>query len=105
MKHPIFHEGEECYALVPTSDGEQQMLCTITGAFKRRLIRDLGGNLIGYANAYLILMDGATLDTPWAEEALCKKWERRDWGMLRGVWQPPKVKPVVRRPQAWKEFK
>jgi hypothetical protein len=103
MKHPIFHEDERCYALVPTSAGTQRTPCRITGGLKRRPIRDLDGNLIGYATAYLILMDGATLETPWAEEALSKMWERSNW--LHGVWQPSQVRAIVRRPVEWKQFK
>lgn len=104
MKHPIFHPGETCWARVPTSEGTQWMECEITGPLVRRMIRDLDLKPIGYALAYMVLMDGATMETPWRECDLRKKWQRCDWGMLRGIWQPEALKAKVQRPQAWNRF-
>lgn len=96
MKHPIFHPGETCWALVPTSTGLQRMECEITGPLARRSIRDLDGQHLLYAEAYMVLLDEATLETPWAERDLRKKWLRSDWqslkcswyGEMRQIWQP-----------------
>lgn len=88
MKHPIFHEGETCWAAIPTSSGMQLMECDITGALVRRSIRDLDGVHMFYAPAYKVLLDGAVREIPFAERDLRKKWQRSDWGMLRGIWQP-----------------
>lgn len=104
MKHPIFHPGETCWARVPTSQGTQWMECEITGPLVRRMIRDLDLKPIGYALAYMVLMDEATMETPWLECDLRKKWQRCDWGMLRSIWQPAALKAKVQRPQAWKRF-
>jgi hypothetical protein len=88
MNHPIFHPGETCYALIPTSTGLQRMECEIMGGRKRRTIRDLNGNPMGEAECYLVLMEDATLETPWAERDLRKKWQRSDWGAMKTIWQP-----------------
>lgn len=88
MKHPLFHEGETCYAVVPSSGGVQLMECDITGPLVRRAIRDLDGNHLGFASAYKVLLDGAVRECLFAERDLRKKWQRCDWGMLRGIWQP-----------------
>jgi hypothetical protein len=111
MKHQIFHPGETCWARIPTSTGDQWMQCDITGPRVRRPIRDLGGELIGYAIAYLVLMEEATMETPWPECDLRKKWQHSDWralkcnwyGETKQIWQPPRA--PVRRPTAWKQFK
>jgi hypothetical protein len=104
MKHPLFHEGETCWAVIPTSTGTQLMECDITGPLVRRAIRDLDGQLICYALAYKVLLEGAVREIPFAERDLRKKWQRCDWGFLRGIWQPDRTRPVS-RPTAWKEFK
>lgn len=88
MSHPLFHVGETSYACVPSSGGQQLIECEITGPLVRRSIRDLDGNHMFYAQAYTVLLDGAVREIPFAERDLCKKWQRCDWGMLRGIWQP-----------------
>jgi hypothetical protein len=88
MKHPLFQPGETCWARVPTSQGTQWMECDITGPLARRMIRDLDLKPIGYALAYMVLMDGATMETPWPECDLHKKWQRSDWQSLKQIWQP-----------------
>jgi hypothetical protein len=113
VKHPIFHPGETCWARVPTSEGVQWMQCDIVGALARRMIRDLDLKPIGYAEAYLVLMEDATLEVPFPERDLCKKWQRSDWKSLKcdwygetwQIWQPPAPRVPARRPQEWKQFK
>lgn len=104
MKHPIFHVGETCYAAVPVSTGVQRIECEITGPLNRRSIRDLDGSHLGFALAYQVLLEGAVREVPFAERDLRKKFERSDWGMLRGIFQPDRTRNVT-RPTAWKEFK
>lgn len=105
MKHPIFHPGETCWARVPTSQGDQWMECDITGPLARRMIRDLDLKPIGYALAYKVLMDGATMETPWPECDLRKKWQRCDWEELGKIWRPDRTPRKLPRPTSWKEFK
>lgn len=88
MKHPLFHPGETCWARVPTSQGHQRMECDITGPLARRMIRDLDLKPIGYALAYMVLMEDATMEVPFPERDLCKKWQRSDWASLKQIWQP-----------------
>jgi hypothetical protein len=104
VKHPLFHVGETCYACIPVSTGVQLIECDITGPLVSRAIRDLDGQLIGYAQAYKVLLEGAVREIPFAERDLRKKWQRSDWGMLRGIWHPDRTRHVS-RPTAWKEFK
>jgi hypothetical protein len=72
MKQQIFHPGETCWALVPTSTGVQRMECEIREPLTRRSICDLDGNHLFYTEAYVVLLEGATLETPWAERDLRK---------------------------------
>ena len=88
MKHPLFHPGETCYANIPCSTGRAYMECDITGPLVRRSIRDLNGKHQFYALAYMVLLDGATRETPFPECDLRKKWQRSDWGALKTIWQP-----------------
>jgi hypothetical protein len=88
MKHPIFHDGEDCYARVPSSGGLQLIECEITGPLTRRAVRDLDGKPMGYALAYKVLLDGATRESLFVEGDLRKRWKRGDWVALKNVWQP-----------------
>ena len=105
MKHPIFHVGEKCNAVIPTSSGVQLMKADITGPLARRSIRNLDGKHIGYAECYRVLLDGATLETLFAERDLRKRWERGSWSDPSCVWKPAQLGQRVRRPQEWKHFK
>lgn len=78
MKHPIFHKDETCYAVFPTSTGSQLSECDVKVILPRGQGR----------YAYRVLLLGATRECVFEEFDLRKKWERRDWGMLRGIWQP-----------------
>jgi hypothetical protein len=102
VKHPIFHVDEPCYALVQTSSGIQRMECDITGARTRRMVRDLDGKQLGYAECYKVLFDGATMETLIAERDLQKKFVPCN-DELKKIWRPQPVK--ASRPQKWKVWK
>jgi hypothetical protein len=89
MKHPIFHVGEECYlrdsATIPHLSGRQ---CRVTGVRTRRAIYNDFGEITGYMESYKVLPEGHHDEVCAPERMLRKKWERSDWGMLRGIFQP-----------------
>lgn len=96
MKHPIFHPDEEARIGQFTHGG---VLC----GRECKVLRNL--DPIYGEHRYLVelLDDGARVRV--LEVTLRKKWERSDWGMLRGVWQPDRAPRQVSRPTSWKEFK
>jgi hypothetical protein len=78
MTHPIFHPGETCYVHFPTSSGWQYTECEVTGLIPRGQGR----------YAYRVRLQGASRDCVFEQGDLSKRWERSDWGMLRGIFQP-----------------
>jgi hypothetical protein len=104
MKHPIFHEGEECYikqsAAIPHLSGRE---CTIIGGLARRAVYDDFGNHIGYQDSYKIIPDGCKEPVCAPEGMLRKKFIPCN-SQLKKIWQPKPVK-VVRRPHGWKEWR
>lgn len=79
MKYPIFHIGETArvgpYAYNRRLVGED---CKIEAIMKP----------IGGENRYGVVTEDTGTYTILLESTLRKVWERCDWGMLRGVWQP-----------------
>lgn len=78
MKHPIFHPDEEARIGPYASDeGLRGSDCKIV-----QILPPICGEY-----RYLVA-------TPWLifttvlESTLRKRFERSDWGMLRGIWQP-----------------
>jgi len=78
MNYPIFHPDETArigpYAYDRRLVGED---CTIV-----TLMKPIGGE-----HRYGVRTDSG-IYTIVLESTLRKKWERCDWGMLRGIWQP-----------------
>jgi hypothetical protein len=79
MTHPIFHPGEEARIGPWPHSG---VLC----GRECKIVRSL--DPIYGEHRYLVeLLDDHTR-TKVLEVTLRKKWQRSDWGMLRGIWQP-----------------
>lgn len=96
MKHPIFHVDEEARIGPYPHSGS---LC----GRECKIVRNL--DPIYGEHRYLVelLDDGAR--TRVLELTLRKRWQRSDWGMLSGIWQPDRTPKKLPRPTAWKEFK
>lgn len=89
MKHPLFHVGETCY-IAPSNVAPQysRLECEITGPLMNRPVYNERSQLIGYSMAYKVKAEGHIEEVCAPEHMLHKKWQRCDWGMLRGIWQP-----------------
>lgn len=92
MKHPIFHVGERCYIdISKTAPRYSHLECEVTGPLMNRPVYDHNGQLLGYSMAYRLKPDEHIEEVCAPELMLRKKWERSDWGMLRGIWQPKRA--------------
>jgi hypothetical protein len=78
MKHPIFHPDEE--ARIGRYAHDSRLIgqgCTV-----RCLMKPIGGE-----HRYGVKTESG-MYTIVLESTLQKQFERSDWGMLRGIWQP-----------------
>lgn len=95
MSYPIFHPDEEAQINNFTHDwrvvGQH---CTI-----RSVMKPIGGE-----NRYAVRTDSG-LYSVVLESSLHKRFERSDWGMLRGIWQPKRDKLSHAADKGWERLK
>lgn len=79
MTYPIFHPDEEARLSAYTFDWRiANQHCKVLSVLK-----PIGGD-----HRYAVKTLGDGVCSIVLESSLLKKWERSDWGMLRGIWQP-----------------
>jgi hypothetical protein len=79
MKHPIFHPDEAARIGPYPHD-------SILSGRECKILRNL--DPIYGEHRYLVQMLDDHTRVKVLELTLRKKWERCDWGMLRGIWKP-----------------
>lgn len=78
MNYPIFHPDEEAQINAYTADWRvSNQHCTIV-----RVLKPICGE-----HRYIVKTDEGIAATV-LESSLYKRFNRSDWGMLRGIWQP-----------------
>jgi hypothetical protein len=82
MKHPLFHPEEE--AIIGPYPADGSLIGRVC-----KIIEQL--DPIYGEHRYLVEMLDDYTRARVLEVTLIKKWQRCDWGMLRGIWQPKRV--------------
>lgn len=96
MKHPIFHPNEEARI------GPYPHSADLCGR-ECKIVRDMG--MVYGEYRYLVELTDDKTRVKVLELTLQKVWERSDWGMLRGIWQPDRQKRVADAASGWEELK